>query len=96
MVGGYQATKLSTISRDAVPVRELLERVAELVALQPRLPILPKDPSTDALLELLRLNSNQTLVLNPRIKLVNDPLKVLQVSGSLSEFRDSDAVLEAV
>jgi hypothetical protein len=42
------------------------------------------------------INSNDTVLLNPRIKLMNEPLKVAKVTGSLSIFRDSDAWMESI
>lgn len=96
IVGGYEAIKIFPLNSDLIPFQSTLEGLADLVAFDPHLPVLPVDPSTDKLKELLRLGWKETVVHQPRIKLLEQPLRVATLRATMDVFRDSDALVQSI
>jgi hypothetical protein len=67
-----------------------------MITVSPYKSLLPKSSSFEIIIERLELESENVTIVNPHVKIMNSPIRMVKVSGSLSEFKEQDAKIDTV
>eukprot|EP00347_Sterkiella_histriomuscorum_P015912 403355213 len=89
-------TKFFPEKSSLVSVKNTLDDFSRIISFSPHNQVFPQEGNYNFLMNRLSLLNIDSLILKPHIKLINQPLRVVRITGEYSAYKNSDSQYQAI